>query len=962
MPINPDQSLTCVRTLEDLESQRLEDIERIKEEMKISSPACPTEQMSLLLARLTLNSTFQFVGLLDCEGRGLVPTFTALKAVKGLPSDFLGKPFWEDLWWQGLPNVQEALKDSVRRAAQGEFIRYDTECLIGEHLEQKIILDFNMHSVRDRDGNVAFLVVEGRDVTEQRHLEREVSRQKEELAQLDRLKTQFFANISHEFRTPLTLMLGPTEEALSELEAAEVQTQRERLETVQRNALRLLRMVNQLLDFSAIEANRIQASFQPTELSKLTKELASMFQSAVEKAGLRLIVNCLPLTEPAYVDRDMWEKIVLNLLSNAFKHTFQGEIEVGMHESDHQIQLRVRDTGVGIPSEQLPKIFDRFQRIPESRSRTHEGSGIGLALVQELVKLHGGTISVESVLDQGSTFLVTIPAGKVHLPPEQVRLTAEPETPPMQAKPFIEEASSWLPQRHYVKQAVAEESDESWYKTADGVRVRVLLADDNTDMRDYIERLLTPYCDVESVMDGEEALAAARRNLPDLVLSDIMMPKMDGLQLLAAIRSDDTLKTIPVVLVSARAGEGAKVEGLRLGADDYLIKPFDRRELLARVKANLNLELHRITKEAREAKKRSEARFRRLVDSNIIGVFSGRIQDGMIIEANDYVLEMLGYTLEELRDGKLNWRLLTPLDQLSKDDPRIFEIMEKGVLHPFEKQYFHKDGHRVDVLLGVVMMDDSADDFICYVLDISDRKNAEMQLAEYTQRLKQSNKELEQFATVASHDLQEPLRKVLLFTDHLRKVVGSSLSLEAVDDLERIQRSADRMQRLITDLLDLSRVIRRGQPFRKIDLRSIAEESVAELSYTFSDVRKRVTLNGAISIDADANQMRQMILQLLDNALKFHQANKPSSVWVDIQQAHPNLCQISVADDGIGIKAAYFDRIFDVFTRLHGVEYPGTGIGLALVKKIVERHRGQIEVQSELGKGSTFIITLPVSA
>src|SRR5581483_10971424 len=211
----------------------------------------------------------------------------------------------------------------------------------------------------------------------------------EALAELDRAKTAFFSNVSHEFRTPLTLMLGPVEDILAKPADQVLPDNRHLLELVNRNGLRLLRLVNTLLDFSRIEAGRVQAVYQPTDLAAFTADLASVFRSACERAGLRLVVACSPLAEPVFVDRDMWEKVVLNLLSNAFKFTFEGEIVISVRQNGRAAELRVHDTGTGIPAAEMPRLFERFDRIENARGRTHEGSGIGLALVQELVKLHG---------------------------------------------------------------------------------------------------------------------------------------------------------------------------------------------------------------------------------------------------------------------------------------------------------------------------------------------------------------------------------------------------------------------------------------------------------------------------------------------------------------------------------------------------------------------------------------------
>ena len=267
----------------------------------------------------------------------------------------------------------------------------------------------------------------------------------EALAEIDRAKTAFFSNVSHEFRTPLTLMLGPLEDELAERASPLPPARRERLETAHRNSLRLLKLVNTLLDFSRIEAGRTQASYESTDLAAYTAELASVFRSAVEKAGLTLVVDCPPLPEPVYVDREMWEKIVLNLLSNAFKHTFEGSIIIRLRWCGDFAELAVADSGVGIPETELPRLFDRFHRVKGARSRTHEGTGIGLALVQELVSLHSGAVSIESEEGKGSTFTVTVRTGTAHIPPDRLGGPRALLSTAARATAYVEEALHWLP-------------------------------------------------------------------------------------------------------------------------------------------------------------------------------------------------------------------------------------------------------------------------------------------------------------------------------------------------------------------------------------------------------------------------------------------------------------------------------------------------------------------------------------
>ncbi|MFP2904437.1 ATP-binding protein [Pyxidicoccus sp. 3LFB2] len=408
----------------------------------------------------------------------------------------------------------------------------------------------------------------------------------EELARLDQAKTAFFSNVSHEFRTPLTLILGPLEDALSGPTRA---LEGKSLELVRRNALRLYKLVNTLLDFSRMEAGRAQATFVPTDLSRLTCNLASAFESAAGSAGVKLVVDCPPLPEPLYVDPDMWEKVVLNLVSNAVKYTHQGEIRVALAWADTQAVLTVQDTGVGIPEEELPRVFERFYRVRSTEGRSHEGTGIGLALVQELVKLHGGSITVASRPGEGSTFTVRLPRGAAHLPPERVAQQASPQASAESAAPFVEEARRWV-SGDGEDTASPEGADDTVDVPAEDVHAHILLVDDNADLRTYVGGLLRRiFPNVRMATNGREALEAARAHPPDLILSDVMMPGLDGFGLVRALRAHERTRAIPIILLSARAGDESTVEGLHSGADDYLVKPFSARELLARVRTQLEM-------------------------------------------------------------------------------------------------------------------------------------------------------------------------------------------------------------------------------------------------------------------------------------------------------------------------------------------------------------------------------------
>ena len=437
----------------------------------------------------------------------------------------------------------------------------------------------------------------------------EERRRTEALAEIDRAKTVFFSNVSHEFRTPLTLMMGPLEEAMRE-EGDTVPVRRENLELAHRNSLRMLKLVNSLLDFSRIEAGRIQAAYEPVDLAALTAEIASVFRSTIERAGLTFTIDCPPLDQPVYVDREMWEKVVLNLISNAFKFTLQGSIEVSLRPAGHEVQLMVRDTGTGIAPADLPRVFERFYRVANSRGRSYEGSGIGLALVQELIRLNGGEVRVESEVDRGSAFMVSVPFGSAHLPRERIGATRTASSS-IGSDAFLQEALHWFNQAPMQQAAGAASSDRK--------RARIVIADDNSDMRQYVQHLLAGAYQVTAVADGEAALEAIRRDPPDLVLTDVMMPKLDGVGLLRALRADQRTASIPVIMLSARAGEESRVEGASAGADDYLVKPFSARELVARVENHLALS--RLRRDSGNRIRESEERFRSLATATFSTIY-----------------------------------------------------------------------------------------------------------------------------------------------------------------------------------------------------------------------------------------------------------------------------------------------------------------------------------------------------
>lgn len=474
------------------------------------------------------------------------------------------------------------------------------------------------------------------EITAARTYESE-KRRAETLARLDQAKTDFFTNVSHEFRTPLTLLLGPTSDALNDSSLLPDDPQRKRFEIVHRNGQRLLQLVNSLLDFSRIEAGRVSSQFEAVDLARVTEPLATMFESAARQADLSLTIDCQPMSTDCYVDVEHWSKIVLNLMSNAFKFTFEGGIGVTLREEDGHAVLKVTDTGAGIAPDELPRLFERFHRGRNSTSRTHEGSGIGLALVFELAHLHGGQASATSVEGVGTEMTVRIPLGRAHLPADEVVSTAAPRPTVVSETPsaLVSEAWRWL-------EPAMEAATAQGTPPAEGV-ARILVVDDNADMRTYVSRLLRERYDVTTATDGIDALERIAERAPDLVVTDIMMPRLDGFGLLERMQADPVSTSIPVIMVSARAGEEGTVEGLEAGAADYLVKPFAARELMARVR--VNLELDRVRR-IRATLERSEALLGQAQRLARVGSWEVDL-DANTVTGSDELLRLIGRSRAE---------------------------------------------------------------------------------------------------------------------------------------------------------------------------------------------------------------------------------------------------------------------------------------------------------------------------
>lgn len=672
----------------------------------------------------------------------------------------------------------------------------------------------------------------------------EEERQKAEaLEQIDKAKTVFFSNISHEFRTPLTLILSPLEEMLHQPKSGLSAIDQNNVETAHRNALRLLKLVNTLLDFSRIESGRQQASYVLTDIAAFTRNLAANFSSVMEKAGLQFYINADRVVQPVYLDRHMWEKVVFNLVSNAFKYTLKGSVTIEITAEDKFAVLRVTDTGVGIPEAEIPHVFERFHRVQNVTARTFEGTGIGLSLVKELVLFHRGTIGVESQAGAGSTFTVKIPLGKEHLPEQQIAVQLEEER--VTSGMYVEEAGTLLVKNYNGATAITTASDDEPV---------VLVVDDNADMREHLQSILLHHFNVVTANNGQEALRKIEEQKPTLIVSDVMMPVMDGIELVKVIKANKLTAHIPVILLTARAGEESKIVGWETGADDYLTKPFSSKELISRI--------------------------------------SSQIKTQQI---------------------------------------------------------------RTDALI-----------------DMAEQRKYSRKLEDMNRELIKMNEELSSFAYVSSHDLQEPLRKIQMFSKRILEKEINTLSEEGKNFFLRMDNAANRMQLLINDLLTYSRTNTSQKRFEKTSLNDLIMDVKQELNEKIMATDTIIECEPLPELHIIPFQFKQLFTNLLTNSIKFAKPGQrphiiiTSSLIDGSQIDYPTAdhekkyWHIAFADKGTGFDSQYNEQIFGLFQRLHGRrEYEGTGIGLAIAKKVVDNHNGIITAEGKEDEGATINIYLP---
>ncbi len=772
----------------------------------------------------------------------------------------------------------------------------------------------------------------------------------EQSRELDKMKSQFFANVSHELRTPLTLIMGPVARRLTDQSLGE--EQRRELELVERNARLLYRHVTDLLDVSRLEAGRMSMHYAEADLGELCRVAASHFQSVAAERNITYAVHASgPLL--AQVDADKTQRVLVNLIANAFKFTPPGgAITVEMEQRGDHAELRVRDTGPGIPEAMRVQVFERFRQVEGGAERPHGGTGLGLAIVKEFVELHGGSVNVGQNPEGGALFTVVLPLRA----PQGAQVCAKPSALDTTLATQAGEELRSRPENH----------PDALPGAAPG-KGRILVVEDNADMRDYVRNILSGSYQILTAADGQEGLERIRSEQPDLVICDIMMPRMSGEQMVEEMRRDHAQADTPVIMLTARTDESQRRRLLERLVQSYLEKPFLAGELSARVEG-LFAQRQRHRAELRERERRFEATF----EQAAVGVAHVGL-DGRWLRVNRKLCEIVGYTQQEL--SCLGFQDITHPDDLNTDLELMQQTLAGGVQsYELEKRYIRKSGKQIWVRLHVALIRDEAgqpDYYISVVQDNSARKQAEHELLRAKEAAEAANIAKDEFLANMSHEIRTPLNGVLGMLQLLRSRVSKQereMYTAMADEAGR------RLLTLLNNILDFSRLEfgRAALSSKPFNLRDLFK-SVLSI-FLVSCREKKLALTASVHesvpeyISGDEARLHQVLFNLAGNAVKYTpQGSVHMEAWAQPCQTRPGKLNlyIMVSDTGIGIPNDKIEHVFRRFTQVDASyvrKFEGAGLGLAIVKRIVDIMGGSILVDSEVSVGTTIALQLQLDA
>ncbi|MBL8470773.1 MAG: PAS domain S-box protein [Rhodocyclaceae bacterium] len=927
------------------------------------------------LARIILDSMYQFLGLLDIEGNVIEINQAALNGAGVGLSQVVGKPFWEARWWALSQATRERVRAMVLEAARGRFVRCDIEIYGESEGNRTIIVDFSLTPIFDDNGKVAFLLPEGRNISEKIAIEAELTRRNnevqaalEKLRKIDGFKTKFFANVSHELRTPLTLILGPVNQLLQSSGGLS-ERERFRLSTIKRNAQELLVQVNDLLDLARIDAGEMPLVYLCADLVGLVREIAKGFDAAVEERSISL---SFAGEQELYVDVDRakFARIVTNLLSNAFKFTPKGgRIRCSFERlSSDRVLFSVQDNGPGVPDYLKGPIFDRYAQGQDEQSA--KCSGLGLNIVKEFVELHRGTISLLDAPERGALFQVELPlrapAGSYFRAPDATWLRSiEPVELPRTHKP------SALPEKAGCP--------------------RIVVAEDNPDLREFLHDVLADDYQVTLAENGGLALELVCSNPPDLVITDLMMPEMDGERFVHELRRRQT-SHIPVLVLSARADDAMRETLLEDFVQDYLTKPFSPKELRARVRnlitvkrtvdtlqKELNsqaVDISELTngliasrknlQESVRALQISEQRWLGFYENTAVGIALVDA-DGKIMRANPALQQMLGYDRKEIMNISLVE--ITEGSERASTRENLYGLLEgQRGSYQMHKHYQRKDGSVLwaKVCASVIPVVHREGPRIAVIIeDLTAQKTAEDALARTQADLARVSRLTTMGELVASiaHEVNQPLAAI---------ATNSHAALRWLEceepDYQEVVAALHRVHR---DAAHAGHVIQRIRNFLKkdelkriaVDVHGMLDALIQMLRWPLNEAQVQIDVRLPERIPVlmgDQVQLQQVMVNLLVNAVEAmrSQSGRPRCITVEVREDAARGALFSVADSGPGVPAEIAATIFEPF---NSTKHDGLGMGLTISRTIVEQHGGKLWLDASGPGGSRFAFNIPVN-